>query len=110
MNIALLNKRITIQKNAVWTDAVGNHKSVWLDYFSCAATVSNETNSETEDSGTTVDNTNTDFTIRYSSETSVLTPTGYRVVMDSQLYDILSVDHMNFKRRCIKLRCRKERR
>ena len=33
MNIALLNTRIQIQKNAVVTDAIGNHKNVWTDHY-----------------------------------------------------------------------------
>ena len=110
MNVALLNVRITIQQQSTTVDAVGNHKNTWTDYFSCAATVSGESNSETEDAGTVVDNTHADFTVRYSSETAVLTPVNYRIVIDEQIYDILSVDHMNYKRKAIKLKCRKARR
>ena len=110
MNIPLLNRMITIQKQTVVTDSIGNHKNTWTDYYSCHATVSNETNSEDETAGVTVDNTNTDFTIRFCALSSVITATEYRVVMDGELFDILSVDHMNFKRKSIKLRCRKARR
>ena len=110
MNIPLLNKVITIQKQTTVTDAIGNHTNTWTDYYSCHATVSNETNSEDETAGVTVDNTNTDFTIRFCALSSVITVTEYRVVMDGELFDILSVDHMNFKRKSIKLRCRKVRR
>ena len=109
MNIPLLNKVITIQKQTTVTDAIGNHTNTWTDYYSCHATISNETNSEDETAGVTVDNTNTDFTIRYCALTSIITPTEYRVVMDGEIFDILSVDHMNFKRKSIKLRCRKAR-
>ena len=31
MNIALLNTRIAIQKNDVIVDAIGNHKTEWVD-------------------------------------------------------------------------------
>lgn len=110
MNVALLNVRITIQKEAVSVDSVGNHKNTWTDYFCCAATVSGESNSEAEEAGTTVDDTNADFTVRYSSETSVIDPTQYRVLFSGQIYDILSVDHMNYKRKAVKLKCRKARR
>ena len=110
MNIPLLNRMITVQKQTAVTDAIGNHTNIWTDYYSCHATVSNETNSEVEAAGVTVDNTNTDFTIRYCALSSVITATEYRVVMDGEIFDILSVDHMNFKRKSIKLRCRKARR
>ena len=110
MNVALLNTRITIQQQTVVVDAVGNHKNTWSDYYTCAATVSGESNSEVENAGTVVDDTKADFTVRHSSETAVLTPTNFRVVFGGQIYDILSVDHMNYKRKAIKLKCQKARR
>ena len=54
--------------------------------------------------------TKADFTLRWCAASSVITPTEYRVVMDGQIYDILSVDHMNFKHKSVKLHCRKARR
>ena len=47
MEVALLNVRITFQKNEVVSDALGNHKDEWKDYYSCYATVSGESGSET---------------------------------------------------------------
>lgn len=46
MNIALLNVKITIQENEVLVDKIGNHKSVWKDFYQCYATVSGEGGSE----------------------------------------------------------------
>ena len=40
MDVALLNVKITFQKNAVEVDAIGNHKNGWTDYYTCHATVS----------------------------------------------------------------------
>src|SRR5574344_676725 len=42
MDVALLNVKITFQKNAVEVDAIGNHKNRWTDYYTCHATVSGE--------------------------------------------------------------------
>ena len=42
MEIALLNQRITFQRNAVLTDHIGNHTGSWNDDFSCYATVGGE--------------------------------------------------------------------
>lgn len=39
MNIELLNVRIFITKNEVTVDAIGNHKTSWVPYYSCYATV-----------------------------------------------------------------------
>ena len=38
MNIGLMNIRITIQKNELTTDEIGNQLNSWKDYFSCATT------------------------------------------------------------------------
>lgn len=51
-----------------------------------------------------------DFTIRWCRQSAAITSTSYRVQFQDELYDILSVDHMNFKRKGIKLHCRKVRR
>jgi len=55
MNIGLLNTRITVQKNEVSVDSIGNHKNVWTDWYSCAATVSGEAGKEDTDAGLIVD-------------------------------------------------------
>ncbi len=34
MDIALLNVRITVQKNEVVVDEIGNHKNTWTDWYS----------------------------------------------------------------------------
>ena len=110
MNIALLNTRITIQQQTTTVDAIGNHITAWQDYYTCAATVSGETNGEAEEAATTVDDTNASFTIRYSEKVSAITNTGFRIIFEGQIYDIISVDHQNYKRKSVKLRCRKARR
>ena len=110
MKVSLLNVRITIQKNTAYTDAVGNHLLRWEDYFSCMATVSNETDTEEQDAGQTVDDTKADFSIRWCDKTSGINSTEYRVLLGDEIYNILAVDHMNYKRKSIKLRCRKVRR
>ena len=55
MDIGLLNVRITISKNAVTTDAIGNHKNEWAPFYTCYATVSGEAGKEETDAGTIVD-------------------------------------------------------
>ena len=110
MKVALLNKRINVQKHTTVTDEIGNHLNTWSTFYICHATISGETDTETEEAGTTVDDTKADFTLRWCAASSVITPTEYRVVMDGQIYDILSVDHMNFKHKSVKLHCRKARR
>ena len=35
MDIGLLNVLITISKNTVTTDAIGNHKNEWVPFYTC---------------------------------------------------------------------------
>ena len=114
MDIALFNTKITIQKNAVVTDSIGNHTNVWTDHYSCHATIGGENGSskgsEDTQAGTVTDHSGIDFTVRYCAAVSALTSTEYRVLYGGEVYDIIGIDHMNNKRKCIKLRCRKVRR
>ena len=114
MDIALLNTRITIQKNTVVTDSIGNHTTAWTDYYSCHATVSGENSgsrgSEEREAGTVNDHAGIDFTIRYCDAVSSLTTTNFRVLFWGEIYDLVGIDHMNNKRKSLKLRCRKVRR
>lgn len=110
MNIELLNVRIYISKNLVVADAIGNRKNEWQPYYTCYATVSAEAGKEETDAGLVVDDSKVDFTIRWCKKAAAITSTEYRVQFNGQLYDILAVDHMNYKRKSIKLCCQKVRR
>ena len=112
MDIALLNTQITIQKATVTVDAIGNRKNGWADYYSCYATVSGEASSsvgsEKDAAGTTVDHSDISFTVRWCNAVSLVDSVGYRILFNGGIYNILAVDHMNFKKKSIKFRCKKE--
>jgi SPP1 family predicted phage head-tail adaptor len=107
MNIALLNERIMIQKSEVSSDAIGNRISTWKDYFSCYVAVSSESPKEETAAGVTWDESIIDFTVRWCKETAALRSKGYRVVFQDAIYSIEGIDHMNFKKKAIKLHCRR---
>lgn len=79
MDIALLNQKITIQKNTVVVDDIGNHISKWDDFYSCYATISGESPNESTSAGMVVDNTKADFTVRWCKAVLEVTPDEYRV-------------------------------
>lgn len=110
MDVALLNVRITVQKSEVVVDSIGNHKNVWSDWYSCYATISGESPNEDTDAGMIVDNSKIDFTIRWCRNAAEITADKYRVVYADSIYNILGIDHMNFKKKSIKLKCQKARR
>ena len=107
MKIGLLNVRITIEKNAIVTDKYGNHKNTWTPYYICHATVSSEAPKEETDAGQIVDDSKVDFTVRYCRAIDALTSTGYRIVFRDETYNILGIDHMNYRRKAVKLLCQK---
>lgn len=107
MDIALLNLRITFQKNETVTDENANHVSTWEDYYSCFATISGEGGSEKDVAGTTADHKTACFTVRYCKAVSAIDCKGYRIVCGGEIYNIRSVDHMNNKRKTVKFTCEK---
>ena len=110
MDIALLNVKIIFQKNAVIVDEIGNHKNGWADFYTCHATVGGESSTEQVAAGTTVDNADISFSVRFCNAADAITTTDYRILFRGEIYNILSIDHMNYKHKSIKFRCQKVRR
>lgn len=115
MEIATLNTKITIQKQTVDIDAIGNHINEWSDYYTCHAAIGGENDasrstkkgSEEEKAAQIVNHIMMDFTVRYCNALKDVTSTGYRVKMGDDFYDIVTVNHMNNKRKVIRLRCKR---
>lgn len=110
MNVALMNVQISIQRNTIEIDDIGNRLARWQDYYRCFATVSGESGAESLQAGTTVDSTTVDFTVRYCKASKEVNPTEFRILFNDEIYNILAVDHMNYKRKAIKFRCQTARR
>lgn len=107
--IEKLNEKITIQQDAVTVDRYGNHVKAWTDIFTCRAYANTYVKEEGEGVLTT-DERSITFEVRYCSELAGITSTGYRVVFHGENYNILSVDMMNWNRKMIHLKCKKEAR
>ena len=110
---ALLNEKVVFLKNTVITDAVGNHTNEWSEYYTCFATIGGEglaSSKEEERAGTTVEDVAMTVTVRYCKKAAAINSTGYRLLFRGEFYDIVNVDHMNFKKKSLKFSCRKVRR
>ena len=107
--IAEKNERITFQKNEVMVDRYKNHTSLWSDYFDVWAYASTYIANEKEDALTS-DERRIAFHVRWCSELSVVTSDGWRILFRGEVYNILSVDLMNYQKREIRFSCRKEQR
>jgi len=107
--IARKNVRITFQKNEVYSDKYKNRLQRWTDYFSCAAYVNTYTAQEDGEVVTTEEKS-VAFEVRWCPELAAVTSTGYRVLFGEEVYDILSIDPLNYQRRELRFTCRKEKR
>lgn len=110
MKVSLLNEKIMIQKSVVQSDSIGNRKNAWEDYYSCFATVGGESGNEKAEAGQIVDGASITFTVRYCNQLVGIMSTGFRILFRGEIYNILSVDHMNWKKKSLKFRCEKARR
>ena len=110
MDVALLNQKILVQKNEVTVDAIGNHLNQWMDFYSCYATISGESPNESTSAGMVVDNNKAYFTVRWCKAVSESTADNFRILYAGEIYNILGIDHQNFKKKSVKLKCQKARR
>lgn len=110
MDVAAMNVRVMFQKNTVEEDAIGNHINVWEDYYSCHATVSDsvgKSSAESDAAGQTVGHPDISFTVRFCRKAKAVDTTGFRILWEGGIYNILKVDHLNNKKRALKFKCEK---
>ena len=110
MEIAALRVKIMFQRQEAVADGIGNHTNRWEDYFACRATVGGEGGTEKAVAGTTVEDADISFTVRFCRAAEAVSSSGFRIVFQGELYDILVIDHLNYKKKALKFRCRKVRR
>ena len=108
MKVTGFRVRIMLQKNETVTDRLGNHSSVWSDYFPCWASAADQTGDESEEASQTREEDRIDFTVRYCSETAGVTSKGYRILLNGRIYNITHVDDMGFRKRSRKFRAKLE--
>lgn len=110
MDVAAMNVRIVFQKNEAVSDSIGNRTNTWADYYSCHATISDsvgKSSAESDAAGQTVDHSDISFTVRFCRKAKAVDTTGYRILWDGEIYDILKIDHLNNKKRALKFKCQK---
>lgn len=113
MDAAALRSKVTFQKNEAVTDKYGNHKNAWTDYYTCFATIGGEGmagSKEEQAAGTTVEDFSMTVSVRYCQKAAAIDSTHYRVMFMGGIYNIVNIDHMNFRKKSLKFTGRKERR
>lgn len=107
MRVSDLNRKITFQNKAVEVDEIGNHRSIWSDYLSTSSYISFQGKGEEVFLGMEVDRSDISFTVRFQNRLKNINTSEYRILFDDEMYNIISIDFMNYKNRFIKFRCRK---
>ena len=107
MRVSDLNRKIILQNKAVEVDEIGNHKSVWMDYITTSAYISFQGKGEEVFLGMEVDRSDISFTVRFQNSLKNINTSDFRILFDDEIYNIISIDFMNYKNRFIKFRCRK---
>lgn len=110
MDISKLRSRITIQRSEVATDAIGNHLSVWVDYWSCAAYANLASGKEYGAAGQTLDSDTLVFEVRWCERLRDLDATRFRILFGGNIYNITCVDDVQFRHEKLKLTAQRERR
>lgn len=108
MKVNLLNTIVVFERKTETTDAIGSRLSTWNLYYTCHATISGESGQKLTEAGLVLDDSDMTVTIRYCRKAAVITTTGYRLKLNDEIYSIEHVDHMNFKMKSLKFKCRKE--
>ena len=110
MDISKLRSRITIQRSEVATDAIGNHLSVWVDYWSCAAYANLASGKEYGAAGQTLGSDTLVFEVRWCERLRDLDATRFRILFGGNIYNITCVDDVQFRHERLKLTAQREQR
>ena len=101
-----LNQRIIFQRQTSSVDEIGNRLNTWSDYYTCWSAVSTSRLNTTEktEAAQTLEQERLDFVVRYCPQTSEISSTEYRIVFKERVYDIDSMDNLDFGRKLVKFR------
>lgn len=110
MEISKLRSRITIQHCEVVTDAIGNHTNAWVNHYSCAAYANLASGKEYGAAGQTLGSDTLVFEVRWCEQLRDLDSTKYRILFGGSIYNIVTVDDVQFRHEKLKLTAQRERR
>ncbi len=99
--------KIIIQETHTEIDSIGNHTSVWEDYYTCHAYANGLSGSEYYAAKQINSETEISFIIRYCDKVASLTSDKYRIIFNGEIYNISYVDNVQFKNKTLKLRAKR---
>ena len=110
MDIYKLRSRITIQQAVVQKDTIGNHTNAGVDFWSCATYANLASGKEYGAAGQTLGSDTLVFEVRWCERLRDLDGTKFRILFGGSIYNIVTVDDVQFRHEKLKLTAQRERR
>ena len=102
----MLRSKITIQKKAAVPDDIGQISEKWADFYTCRCYANRENGEEAVIAAALGQRDTVVFSCRYCSALAEVNSVDYRIVFGGAVFNILSVDNVQYLNREIKLRAK----
>lgn len=104
MDAGAYRQRIEIQKNNFSKDSVGNPTNNWSKFKCIYAYVNGLSGSEYWEAAVVHAESTLEIVTRWKPFFNQMTTQGYRIVFQGMVYNIISIDNVQFRNKTIKLR------
>lgn len=110
MNASMLKNKITIQKKAAVADDIGKISEVWSDYMAVHAYANRLSGQELIVAAANGQQDTVTFSVRYCGALSDLNSNDFRIIFMGRVFNILTVDNVQFMNVELKIRAVEEER
>ncbi len=104
MNSGIFKQKIKIQKYAKGFDEIGNPQNEWVDYKSDYAYVNGLSGKEYWEAKAVQSESTVVFSMRFKPFYNGMNTQDYRLVFNSQIYNITNIDNVKFENKIIKIK------
>ncbi len=108
MQLSDFNQRITVQKGVIHPDFYGEDHS-FSNFYSCFASVKEKSLAENIKEGNLVQDEILEFVIRDCRKLKELSSDSFQILFQERIYDILTIDHDQFKGRYLRITARRRK-
>ncbi len=104
MNAGAYREPVIIEKNGYAEDEIGNQVVAWTEYYRGYAYMNNLSGTEYWEAAQTQAQNTVMFVLRFHPILSVMNTKEYRLLHHGRVYDITSIDNVQYKNETIKIR------
>ena len=110
MNASMLKNKITIQKKTAVADDIGKISEVWSDYMAVHAYANRLSGQELIIAAANGQQDTVTFSVRYCGTLADLNSNDFRIIFMGRIFNILTVDNVQFMNVELKIRAVEEER